>query len=184
MSLIASTDLDPKRVTRYAHSRSWLMDSHPPYRYHVDNADVSSILGVCWESPWAIWEQMRSQQLSAPRVQRSNQLLKWTPILRRLFESQTARSCDLEWRRIQHSELEWARTHSFLSPLIPMRASMVEYCSLYLHNPIFLQKMVPSSPLGTVTFAGKHCDGGIGHSYAVIFPLLMSPLLSLPIITL
>ena len=113
MSLLTSIDLDPKRVTRYAHPRSWLMDSHPPYRYHIDNADVSSILGVCWESPWSIWEQMRSQQLTAPRVQRSNQLLKWTPILRRLFEAQTARSCDLEWRRIQHAELEWARTSLF-----------------------------------------------------------------------
>jgi hypothetical protein len=40
-------------------------------------------------------------------------MLKWTPILRRLFEAQTARSCDLEWRRITHEELDWAKTSLF-----------------------------------------------------------------------
>ena len=110
---INQSNIDPSRITQYAHPQAWLKDSHPPYRYHIDNADISSILGVCWESPWSIWDQIRSQRLHTPRIQRFNQLLKWTPILRRLFEAQTGRSCDLTWRRIQHEEFAWAHTSLF-----------------------------------------------------------------------
>ena len=113
MSFFDSIGIDDTRIQRYAHPRAWLSDSHPPYRYHLDNFDLSSILGLCWESPWSTWQQIRSQQLTPPRIQRLNHMLKWTPILRRLFEAQTARSCDLEWRRITHDELDWAKTSLF-----------------------------------------------------------------------
>ena len=113
MSFFDSIGIDDTRIQRYAHPRAWLSDSHPPYRYHLDNFDLSSILGLCWESPWSTWQQIRSQQLTPPRIQRLNHMLKWTPILRRLFEAQTARSCDLEWRRITHDNLDWAKTSLF-----------------------------------------------------------------------
>ena len=113
MNILESLHIDQDRIRRYAHTRAWLSDSHPPYRYHIDNSDLSSVLGLCWESPWSTWQQIRSQQLTPPRIQRMNQALKWTPILRRLFEAHTARTCDLEWRRIQHEELDWAQTSLF-----------------------------------------------------------------------
>ena len=113
MSTIENLNIDATRVHRYAHPRAWLADSHPPYRYHLDNVDISSILGLCWESPWSTWQQIRSQQLTPPRIQQLNQMLKWTPILRRLFEAHTNRPCDLDWRRITHEELDWAKTSLF-----------------------------------------------------------------------
>ncbi|MEC7988196.1 MAG: hypothetical protein VX278_23720 [Myxococcota bacterium] len=108
MNAFDHLNLSDHRIQRYAHAKAWLQDIHPPYRYHIDNLDIAPVLGLGWESPWSIWSQIRSQQLAVPTLQQANKQLKWTPVLRRLFESQTGRSCDLEWRRIRHPTLEWA----------------------------------------------------------------------------
>ena len=106
-------NISENRIQRYAHNKAWLQDIHPPYRYHIDNIDIAPILGLGWDSPWSIWNQIRSQQLATPVLQQANKQLKWTPVLRRLFESQTGRSCDLEWRRIRHETIEWAYASLF-----------------------------------------------------------------------
>jgi len=106
-------NIPENRIQCYAHTKAWLQDNHPPYRYHLDNIDVAPILGLGWESPWSIWNQIRAQQLSHPTLQQLNKQLKWTPVIRRLFEAHTGRSCDLEWRRIRHNTLEWAYASLF-----------------------------------------------------------------------
>ena len=113
MSLFETLHIDTLRVHRYAHPTAWLSDAHPPYRYHLDNVDIASILGLSWESPWSTWQQIRTQRRTPPRIQQLNQTRTWVPILRRLFEAHTARTCDLEWRRITHEDLDWAKTSLF-----------------------------------------------------------------------
>ena len=60
------------RIQRYAHTKAWMQDLHPPYRYHLDNIDIAPVLGLGWESPWSIWNQIRSQQLNPPTLQQTN----------------------------------------------------------------------------------------------------------------
>lgn len=101
--------INPSQHTRrYLSANALLADCHPPQGYHIDSDDISNILGIGWSSPWNIWHSILSYQQDPQIYQQQRDRTKWAPVIRRLYEAETQRSIDFEWRRITHMEHRWA----------------------------------------------------------------------------
>jgi hypothetical protein len=92
----------------YSSMHAFIDSLHPPFKHHISSLHIADILGVGWNSPWTAWYNLRGGDFDPATKQQLFQNFKWLPILRRLYENHVHRSCDLQWRSIEHKEESWA----------------------------------------------------------------------------